>query len=841
MANILSLAMKINADASGFKLDPVQRALQKLADEGDRVSSVFDQFAESSEAAARAQEATRAEIERLTRARQDGSITAKEFAEQFAAVESAANKEAAALRRAAQITEANLTPLQRYDRALEELNAQLQAGRISQETYGRAAESAARGLSTAERAARGLEIATEKIDDNAGKTKLQFNELSGIFSALPGPLGNIAGRISGISSAGEGLARVFSGGLSQGISGVGSAVAALVNPFTVAAGAVTAFGAAAVAVTQGLIALEDRVEKLGNTADKLGLSFEFIQVLDEAARRSGTSIDAVSAAFGRLQRSVLGVDEESKAAQKALAEIGVTAEDLQRLNPQEQYILIGQSLAGIEDPARRTATAVALFGRAGADLIPFFNNIKGAADDFERVGNALSEAQRRDIDAFGASMDRLSVATRGAKEQLLAEFAPAATQTANTFANAAGVVSRNSGLIANALSAVVNNFTGGLPAALSGVNAAVSRINEGAAPAADAAAKAAAATQALTDEVQSLTEEEIKQAKQRGEFLQGFRDNVSQAIDESAKFGQAGFDAASQYQKSIDELQRQFDKGILNETSFKREADKAKAVFNDQLAIIKDSVAQTEAITKRVDGLLAKANEIPQLEQNLNAVEAEIARVEAAAVAARGVGRGAEADALTRRLAELDQLQAGLQQQADEAAQGFSEGFDAAFANVNNGIGSLIDKASEFGQEGFNAALQLQDGIAKAQEQVKDGILNKQAFDAEVARQKELFENRVADLRRAEEITKRISEQQQQLADRQFEIELERAQELATVRSGSIQINDLREGGISAFFDALKEDPAISEARKQTKELENIRRELAKLQAEKVDILAGTG
>jgi hypothetical protein len=90
-------------------------------------------------------------------------------------------------------------------------------------------------------------------------------------------------------------------------------------------------------------------------------------------------------------------------------------------------------------------------------------------------------------------------------------------------------------------------------------------------------------------------------------------------------------------------------------------------------------------------------------------------------------------------------------------------------------------------------------------------------------------------------VNQQIADAQAKFSDRQYEIELARAEELATVRTGSVEINDIRSGGISAFFDTLKEDPAITEAKKQTAELEKMRKEIAKLNAEKVDILAGTG
>jgi predicted Holliday junction resolvase-like endonuclease len=448
MSKVLSLALKINADSSGLKLDKVQRAFVGLGTEADKLTGQFAKFSGESAAAATAQEKFAQQAKDLINTLRDGGPNAAaRFAAEFEKLAAAADKEAAAFERAAKITEANLSNFERFTRTQRELKEQVDAGRISLETYNRAVESAAKGLTDAERAAAGLAARVAETEGAAASTTLRFNELSGIFAVLPGPLGNIAGRISGISSAAQGLSRIFAGGLRAGIRNIAASFTSLINPLTASLAALAAFTAAATAIGSGLIALEDRVEKLGNTADKLGVSFQFIQTLEEAARRSGTSIDAVSSAFGRLQRSVLGVDNESKAAQKALAELGVTAQELADLSPDEQYQRIGRALADIEDPARRTAAATALFGRAGADLIPFFNNIKGASEDIERFGGALTLIQKQGIDEFGRSMDRLGVATRSASQQLLAEFAPAATRTADAATVVAGAVSRNAATI----------------------------------------------------------------------------------------------------------------------------------------------------------------------------------------------------------------------------------------------------------------------------------------------------------------------------------------------------------------------------------------------------------
>lgn len=484
MGTSIGLGVQFTASASGMTkgLSQVDRVLQNLGKQAAGAARLFDSFASSSGAAAAAQQQVATDIAFLNSALKTGQVSAEQYATELNAITQAAQQQAAAFaegaritaqfateeekaaatiarldtllkqgaiseetyarakaeasgenaaaakaeqdlaaarEQAARITAANLSPQQKYDNEVEQLTAHLNAGRISQETYNSALNKAANDFAKATIAANKYDAAAENAGDGGA---LKFNELSGVLSGLPGPIGNVAGRISGLSSAGEGLGRIFSGGLSQGFASLGSTVAGLANPFTLAVAGVAAFGAGAIAVARGLTDLEDRVEKLGNTADKLGVSFEFVQTLEESANRSGTSIDAVSTAFGRLQKSVLGVDEESKAAQKALAEIGVTSEQLASLSPEEQYRLIGASLAEIEDPARRTATAIALFGKTGADLIPFFNNLGGAEADINRLGGALSQLDRRRIDDFGAGLDALGVASGRLGELLLVPF-----------------------------------------------------------------------------------------------------------------------------------------------------------------------------------------------------------------------------------------------------------------------------------------------------------------------------------------------------------------------------------------------------------------------------------
>jgi len=173
------------------------------------------------------------------------------------------------------------------------------------------------------------------------------------------------------------------------------------------------------------------------------------------------------------------------------------------------------------------------------------------------------------------------------------------------------------------------------------------------------------------------------------------------------------------------------------------------------------ATAQAEADGKRVDALLKTGDAASKLEEDLAAVERQ-----RAAVAEQG-GEDAKA-----RLAELDALKAKLEEQQQALEQGFGQGFEQAFEGADRAVDTAIQKATEFGQAGFDAALQLSEGIAEAQRQAEAGILTQPAYEAEVARQQELFDQRInnekqviADRKKAEEDAAKVRLQQEDLVN----------------------------------------------------------------------------
>lgn len=924
MANILSLALKVNADASAMikNLTPAERALEKLGNEASKINSVFDEFTKSSEAAAKAALQSATDFAFLASALRTGQITPQQYAEEFAKLKEEAqaageafregasiqreygdaqkrsadetqrlfdlykrgaidldalnaasiaaldidSKAAESARRRTQeyaslqqeadsIRRANLTAQEEFDTAIARATALRQQGLLGEQDFNRELERQAGIFARSTAAADGFGKSVEK----AGNAGLKFNELSGVLAALPGPLGSIAGRFSGIASAAEGLSRVFGGGLNAGISTLASQFSSLLTPANIAVGAFGAASAGATALVRGLGDLEGRIEQLGNAALRLGTDFQTIQVLNEAAARSGVAIDALAAGIQKLAVNIDKARTGTGDAAKAFDELGISQQELNTLDPAALAERTAQALQGIEDPARRAALATDTLGKAGLSLLPGFNAIAESEQSLRRFSAAISDIDRDRIGSLGQSFDNVKTSLAGLGQAALLPFAGAVDGVARLLADVISTVNRLAQAIGFVLQPVLDAIGQGFSllgdgiAAVNGlfdyltgsnqkatqevralraemeepleagfvkefardleqINASLSdAINESAAfgqAGFDAALRyqesirelqqqldggiineevfrrsAEQAGNAFKDELAKIEQDaklEIQVTENAAQAVAGIRAELSKAIDESAALGQAGFDAALEYQRAVEELQRQFEAGIINEETLARGAQAAREAYEAQADSVKKLEEEQRKLIEndreRINALLGANDAATKLEQDLQAVQREQARVSAELAAAREADNAAQADAAAARQGELDQLQARLEEQQQALDQGFDQGFQAAFDNVSRNIDNLVAKSAEFGQAGFDAAVRLQEGIALAQEQARSGILNAEAYQQEVQRQQAIFEQEIANIEEAERVRKQAADQRAE-DEKQRQSDLLKAQE----------------------------------------------------------------
>lgn len=188
--------------------------------------------------------------------------------------------------------------------------------------------------------------------------------------------------------------------------------------------AITAgFAAVAAAGTAALAAVNQQADAIANyqdLAEKIGDTAVSIATLQQAATVSGVALDTVAAASVKLTASLSKTDDESKAVGQAIQALGLEFQAFKDLSPVEQIDAVAKALAGFQDGAEKTAVAVALFGKSGAELLPFLNDL---GDQTER-NTLLTAEQIQQADEYTKATARLKAEFDAFIQQQASQFIP---------------------------------------------------------------------------------------------------------------------------------------------------------------------------------------------------------------------------------------------------------------------------------------------------------------------------------------------------------------------------------------------------------------------------------
>jgi hypothetical protein len=230
--------------------------------------------------------------------------------------------------------------------------------------------------------------------------------------------------------------------------------------------AVTAIGGAAIGAVAGLTAL---VKSVADTADEMrdlsqvtGVSTEALSGLGLAAEKSGSSLEGVAGSFKNMQRAIADATAGSKEANEALAALGVSAEELRTLSPEQQFETLAKAITSIEDPAQRAKLAMQVFGKAGTELMPVLNAVAeegiGALTQRARdLGIVIESQTAEQADQFNDALTELAAVGKGLAIQLGSALLPLFVDVAKTILEAAVAVTkflRETGLITGIAQAI---------------------------------------------------------------------------------------------------------------------------------------------------------------------------------------------------------------------------------------------------------------------------------------------------------------------------------------------------------------------------------------------------
>lgn len=172
-------------------------------------------------------------------------------------------------------------------------------------------------------------------------------------------------------------------------------------------------------------------EEISNMAAKTGISTEALSGLKLAADDAGISMGAVEGAVKKMQVNLTAMGQAGEDAQGPLTNLGLTLDELKDLTPDEQLISIGNAIGQIQDPAKKTAAAMEIFGKAGTELLPIFADgalsMEEMAQKARELGVSFDEGAVQKALDLDAAMDDLGTSIKGATQQIAISLAPAIT------------------------------------------------------------------------------------------------------------------------------------------------------------------------------------------------------------------------------------------------------------------------------------------------------------------------------------------------------------------------------------------------------------------------------
>lgn len=282
---------------------------------------------------------------------------------------------------------------------------------------------------------RGLDSASNKAVSDIQKVGNSTSGLQGVFARVRTSMEGLKqtmrdGFARGFNEemARAGHATMSFGEISKTVfSSAQGGILGLIGPLAAAGVA-----AAALAAVVGLIhfgaQFGDEAEKLDQMAQKLGMAATEVSKWGNLATTAGMSTEAFAASAQRLERNMYMAAQGGKSQAAAFKQLGI---DISKTHDTSSLMMqIADKFSQMNDqPIRRTALAIQLMGRSGANMIPIFKQgseaIKEQMAMADEYGANVSEDFMKAGLAVDDAMDQMSLGTKGLKNMLFQELAPA--------------------------------------------------------------------------------------------------------------------------------------------------------------------------------------------------------------------------------------------------------------------------------------------------------------------------------------------------------------------------------------------------------------------------------
>jgi hypothetical protein len=217
-------------------------------------------------------------------------------------------------------------------------------------------------------------------------------------------------------------------GLAADILGHSKTIAGIGSAMTIAGGAITGVLGTMISHTQ------KAGEEINNLSVKTGVGAEILSGYKLAADQSETSLQGLAMGFKFLGRNMDAAGEGGKKTGGAFKEMGIDVRETGNgaLRPMNDVLLdLADKFSKMEDGPVKSAKAMKIFGRAGADLIPFLNlgrdGLKENWQQAEKLGMIYTQEAAKAADDFGDSLIALKAGLGATGKEISTQLFPTLT------------------------------------------------------------------------------------------------------------------------------------------------------------------------------------------------------------------------------------------------------------------------------------------------------------------------------------------------------------------------------------------------------------------------------
>lgn len=261
-------------------------------------------------------------------------------------------------------------------------------------------------------------------------------------------------------------------GLTKGIKGARKSIASLPTATSAAriGFAKLALSIAAVAgpliviskIFGGFFRAMESLDRVGKFADQVGLSVDELRSLQLGATLSGTSVANLEKGLQRLTREIGMAKTGMTEGKMAFDALGLSADQLGNMTTYDSLNKIADAIQRQPDAATKAASAYAIFGRQGAEMITFLDAGSEGLDAFKaKLLETQGSISRTDVSQIEKANDAIAILggiIESVYHQLAIQLSPFITAAAEEFQNM-GLTGENAGnFIANAIEFVAKGI-----------------------------------------------------------------------------------------------------------------------------------------------------------------------------------------------------------------------------------------------------------------------------------------------------------------------------------------------------------------------------------------------